>query len=126
MAQTVSHLIVLFVFSIKSHFAICFAGDTSLDELGDLEESTGRLLFIFYNSSTTVSTAYAIFIVLAISCVLAAIAGAVYLGLLGGLGSSNYSSKFKSCCMHVRELEMSVKESARGNKEMKLFSDCKK
>jgi hypothetical protein len=76
-----------------SSFSFFFAGDDfSLDELGDLEESTGRLFFIFYNSSTTVSTAYAIFIVLAISAVLAAIAGAVYLGLLGGFGSSSSSS----------------------------------
>jgi len=54
------------------------------------EDAEERFFLVIYNSSTTVSAAYATFIVLAISFALAAVFGALYYSLATSSSSSGY------------------------------------
>ena len=57
-----------------------------------LEDEAGRFFIIVYNSTTTVSAAYATFIALAIAAALGAILGLIYWALLS---SKNESSSYE-------------------------------
>ena len=59
------------------------------------EDAEERFFLVIYNSSTTVSAAYATFIVLAISFALAAVFGALYYSLATSSSSSGKKIKKK-------------------------------
>merc|ERR1712083_174135 len=60
-------------------------------ERDSLSEDVGRFFLVVYNTSTTVSSSYATFIVMAISFALAAVFGAMYYGIATGF--SGFSAR---------------------------------
>merc|ERR1711997_951122 len=60
-------------------------------ERDNLAEDVGRFFLVVYNTSTTVSSSYATFIVMAISFALAAVFGAMYYGIATGF--SGFSAR---------------------------------
>lgn len=62
-------------------------------ERDNLAEDVGRFFLVVYNTSTTVSSSYATFIVMAISFALAAVFGALYYGIATGF--TGFSGKRK-------------------------------
>ena len=76
--------------------------DTDYLDYYNEEEGTGRIFGLLFNSSNLISPAYAAAIVLGISFGLAALAGLLYYGLIGGFDSggsysdsSSYGSYFQ-------------------------------
>ncbi len=65
--------------------------------------NAGRFFLVVYNTSTTVSAAYATFIVLAISFALAAIFGLLYYGIASSVSGGGKDEKLVKLQNHERQ-----------------------